>query len=246
MAPGTRVAVPFGSRREVGVVVGLSERPEHVDPAKVRPVLRALDPEPLLGTELLELTRWMARRYACSWGEALAAVLPATLKRERGTRQVLVVSAVPGVGPGELAQIEERFPKQHRLLRTLLELSGPVELREILRRLNLGESPARSLARKGWALIEKVPAAVDLSWGAPSARVRPETLSAGQSLALAALARPLEAGEAAAFLLQGVTGSGKTEVYLRLIEQALERGRGAIAVVPEICLLYTSPSPRDS
>jgi len=232
---GARVAVPFGSRREVGVVVGLADSCD-LDARKLKPVAALLDEEPVIDAELLELTRWMAGYYACSWGEALGAVLPSSLKRERGTRKRLVVEARDGVGESELEEILDRFPKQHRLLRTLLEIDEPIGLREITRQLNLSEAPARSLERRGWVRIERVECAPDPLLGPPVERTRPEKLSTGQADAIEAISAAVEARRYETFLLQGVTGSGKTEVYLRVIEGALALGRGAIVLVPEIAL----------
>ena len=70
---------------------------------------------------------------------------------------------VEGIGTAELQQLEESSPKQHRFLRTLLEIGQPVELRDLLRRLNLSDSPAKTLARRGWIVLEKI-AANDASW----------------------------------------------------------------------------------
>ena len=235
VVPGVRVAVPFGNRREVGVVVA-AEAQAPVDPQRVKPIQRVLDATPMVGSELLELTRYLADRYACSWGEALAAVLPASLRGERGTRKVLKVALVEGVGAGELAELEERFPKQHRLLRTLLEIGDEVELREILRKLGLSESPARTLQRRGWLRIRAVDHEADPLESADAGRSRPEALTEDQQRAVDTIRIALEVGQHRTYLLQGVTGSGKTEVYLRTIEDALARGRGAIVLVPEIAL----------
>jgi primosomal protein N' (replication factor Y) len=236
IVPGARVAVPFGCTREVGVVVGVSDTTD-VPAARLREVAECLDPEPVVGAELLALTRWMSERYACSWGEALAAVLPAPLKRESRPRRVLAVTATEGVGEAELEELAERFPKQHRALRTLLDIDGEIELRELCGRLNLSDSPVRSLQRRGWVDIHSVEAQPDELLGAAvETAARPERLSDEQRAAVDAILRRLDAGRAGSFLLQGVTGSGKTEVYLRAIERALELGRGAIVLVPEISL----------
>jgi primosomal protein N' (replication factor Y) len=234
LRPGMRVVVPFGRRREVGVVVSVEDQTD-VPAARIKAIAQVLDGEPVVGEDLLKLTRWLADYYACSWGEALAAVLPTALKREGGTRKVRMVSAAPGVGPEELADLEERFPKQHRLLRTLLEMGGETELRPLLGRLNVSDAPARTLERKGLLTTRHVEAWPDYLDGACAERPRHAQLSEHQDLAVQALTTSLEKG-GGTFLLRGVTGSGKTEVYLRLIEQALVMGRGAIVLVPEIAL----------
>jgi primosomal protein N' (replication factor Y) len=232
---GVRVAVPFGSRREVGVVVGISERCE-LEAGKVRRLAAVLDDEPVVDASLLELTRWIAGYYACSWGEALGAVLPASLKREQGARKKLFVSARAGVGAAELSEVVDRFPKQHRLLRTLIEVGEPVELRALTRQLNISEAPARSLERRGWVTIERLECSADPLLAPVPVKQRPQHLSQGQSDAVAAISGALEERRYETFLLHGVTGSGKTEVYLRVIERALACGRGAIVLVPEIAL----------
>ena len=233
--PGARVAVPFGPRREVGVVVGVEDDAGEAA-GRVKLLARVLDEDgPIVGEELLELTRWMAEEYACAWGEALAAVLPAGLKREHRRRTVNMAGAVEGVGEVELASLEEKFPKQHRLLRTLLDTGGDVELRDILRRLNLSDSAARTLERKGWIRIEKVVVESDALLTGSDDRPRHARLSEHQDAAVKRIRELLDGG-GGTVLLRGVTGSGKTEVYLRAIEAAREQDRGAIVLVPEIAL----------
>jgi primosomal protein N' (replication factor Y) len=234
--PGTRVVVPLGSLREIGVVVARSTSTD-IDPRKLKSVLRVLEERPLLSPELLELTRQVAANYACTWGEALHAILPAAFKREGGRRCVQRVRASPGVGTAELAQLEQGETKQHRLLRTLLELQDWIEVREVLRQLGLSESPLHSLRKKAWVELVRAEDHSDpLDDAPPADRVRPRVLSTAQQAAIETVSSAIRSGKSAAFLLEGVTGSGKTEVYLRSIECALELRRGAIVLVPEIAL----------
>ena len=232
---GTRVAVPFAGRRVVGVVVAVHDTSD-VPPKRLKPVARLLDEEPVVDSVLLDLAAWIAERYACSWGEALAAILPAPLKREAGSRRVVFVKASGGVGKAELTELEQRFPKQHRLLRTLVDIGEEVEARDLLRQLNLSESPLRTLERKGWVLTRKVVVRPDELLSSLADRPRHENLTDDQIKAIGQIVGAIDARKGATVLLWGVTGSGKTEVYLRAIEHALAAGRGAIVLVPEIAL----------
>ncbi|MAB79566.1 MAG: primosomal protein N' [Planctomycetes bacterium] len=236
--PGMRVAVPFGRQQKLGVVVRTKTESE-VDPKKLKEIVHVLDPEPVVDVELLGLTRWIAERYGCAWGEALAAVLPAPLKSARRRRRVAYIEAVRGSGDEALAKLEalgDRGEKQHRLLRTLLELSGRIELKSILRQLQLSDSPAKTLCKRGWVSIEYVEELPDVLAMSVDRKPRPKSLSQAQEEAIRTLTQRLDKGEDGTFLLHGVTGSGKTEVYLRAIEHALCMGKSAIVLVPEIAL----------
>jgi len=237
---GKRVAVGFGrgadARRQVGVVVDVSERCA-IDPAKVRPVTRVLDSEPVIDAELLGLTAWMAETYACAWGEALAALLPAPMKREGRRRRVRFLELLAEPDLAALDELEAKHPKQFRLLRMLREVGGRMELVELLRKTNLSDAPAKSLERRGIVRIDHVVPMSDPLWDdVPEVRPVHTNLSPGQAAAVTAMGAKLEAREGTIFVLQGVTGSGKTEVYLQVIQAALDLGRGAIIVVPEIAL----------
>jgi primosomal protein N' (replication factor Y) len=239
LAPGCRVAVPFGPKRMLGVVVAVLPAAA-VDTAelkgRLRAIERALDPGPIVDEDLLSLTRWMAEEYACAWGEALAAVLPAALKRERNRRTVVHAEAAPDIAPEVLEELETKAPKQHRLLRTLLDIDGGIELRDVLKRLNLSDAPAKGLVAKGLVKLEHVVVESDPLLTGRGDRPRHAALTGDQETAVGAITERITAGEQGAFLLQGVTGSGKTEVYLRAIEAAVEQGKGAIVLVPEIAL----------
>lgn len=234
---GVRVSVPFSGRREIGVVVG---QPESTDvPAnRLKSIHDVLDERPTVEPGMLELTRWIADYYACSWGEALAAALPAALKREGGRKTVAVYAPAPGVDASRLAELSgTALAKQHRVLRTLLEAGGPIPRVDLLKKLGVTDAPLRSLVKRGLAAVEHVVQAPDaLLAGGEGDRPRHASLTPDQQSAVEGLTAVLDERTFHPALLYGVTGSGKTEVYLRLIEAALERGLGAIVLVPEIAL----------
>lgn len=232
---GVRVAVPFGKLREIGVVTAIAPS-THVAAVRLREIERVLDEHSPVGVEMLDLARWIGVRYACSFGEALHAMLPAALKREGGRRRTRMLALARAIAADELEALARGHEKQHRLLRTLIEVGGSIEAADLLRRLNLSEAPVKSLVEKGMARIEWREGGVDVLETAVADRPRPARLSDEQAAAVEALCAAVEARKPAAFLLEGVTGSGKTEVYLSVIERALSMGRGAIVLVPEIAL----------
>ncbi|MBN1594345.1 primosomal protein N' [candidate division FCPU426 bacterium] len=225
---GQRVVVPLGTRALAGVVVGPgSLKPAHS--GKVKPILRRLDEKPALSREMLDLGKWMAKYYCCSWGEALAVMLPAYLPARK---QVLLrlSDKKPGSGPlPALAQDLLARLANGPLPRPALLQGHPEKARAVLRQLR----------RQGWIVGEKQDAP-DSHDGLPAAAgIQPEAplvLNPRQARALEKITDALGAGSFAGFLLHGVTGSGKTEVYLQAIAHALQRGRGAVLLVPEIAL----------
>lgn len=230
---GKRVVVPFGKKREVGVCVELP-RESKLPEQKLRDIDRVLDAVAILDTHLLDLTRWVAEYYICSWGEALAAVLPPALKRESERKTTIAVRLAPQALE-LMPSLEKKSPQQFRMLRWLREAGGPVELPELLRRTGLTISPYKTLLKKELVLAERVPL---LSEPIFIGKPQPSTLqlNEAQQSACNAIQESITAKRFEPFLLFGVTGSGKTEVYLRAMEAARKAGRGAIILVPEISL----------
>ena len=227
---GCRVRVPFGSRSVVGVVVGVG--PPEPGVAELRQAEAVLDPQPLLQGELLDSLRWLARYSHAPLGEVLATALPSALRRGEPLPDTHAWAwRLTEAGATGLARLRGR-PRQ---LADLLQIA----LLQTVERQALDEdqldtalddwrSAARALLKRG--LAERV--AVPASQCAPMPQPGP-VLNDEQAAALEALrARP----GFAAWLLDGVTGSGKTEVYLNAIADCLARGRQALVLVPEIGL----------
>ena len=231
---GVRVRVPFGRREEIGFCVGHPDRPE-VHP--VKEILRVLDETPLVLPSILRLTRWIARYYGCSWGEALQAAIPSGVRRGASSKTTRIASLLlpEAEARQEMELREERFPAQARVLDLLLSEGGEAPLRR-LRQAISSASPIRTLRRKGIIRIEEKETAADPYATSPPAPAKEIELTPDQQGILDPILHAVRSREYRPFLIHGVTGSGKTEIYIRAIQEGVRLGRGAILLVPEISL----------
>jgi primosomal protein N' (replication factor Y) len=234
IAVGKRVRAPFGrgDKAAVGYCVRLTDT---APPRQVKELLEVLDERRLLTDTLLRLTRWMADYYLCGWGQVLSAVVPAGARDRAGTRNLSFVEAVP---EAELPDPPpELTAKQAAVLEVLRKAGKPVELRQLARQAKCGSGPVEALVVKGMA--RRALRRIEQFNDAPTEEHEPQgpiTLNGDQQRAWEVLEPALHGGGFHAFLLHGVTGSGKTEIYLRAIEEVLRQGKEALVLVPEISL----------
>ena len=226
LEPGQRVRVPFGPSSRVGYLVALEER---TSIEKTRAIAELVDREPLVPGDLMLLARWIAGYYCCSLGEALQTMLPGGVRRAK-PRHVRVVVRT---GEGELPA---RAAKAKVLLEALVRCERPPAIGRLLEDAGASRAALKTLERAGLVRIEEHDLDEELEAHGPAGDEVPPTPEPDQERVLASVGPDLVAPRFRVHLLLGVTGSGKTEVYLRAIAETRERGRQAIVLVPEIAL----------
>ncbi len=241
---GCRVVVPLGPRKLTGVVLGESSD----DPGEAaREITRLIEDQPALSRELLDLGRWLADYYCAPIGEVLRTMLPLAGESRK--------SKLVGLTPEGL-QAAERFAASEKptdptvqVLRALVK--RPLNEAYLKHKLPGSAGVLQSLRKRGWLAVEDVIADRDRVRGDTPANgaivqsgeiIAARRLTEAQAEAVAAIKAAVEGGGFRTLLLHGITGSGKTEVYLRAIEHVLARGKSCLFLVPEISLTPAAAS----
>ncbi|QJR81462.1 primosomal protein N' [Alteromonas pelagimontana] len=230
LVPGLRVLVPFGNRELIGVVIKDAPRP--ASPEKIKPIKKIYDEQPVLDGLLLSLCHWLSQYYHHPVGEVAHTMLPVLLRKgESAQPQPMQFYKVANSVDVETLHTLKRAKKQYALIMALQE--SPLELS--LLREQYSASIINAVKEKGLIETFEKPASIeDKSWlGKLKIAERPVP-DPEQAIAVTAINQ--QTGKFAPFLLEGVTGSGKTEVYLQAIEPVLQAGKQVLILVPEIGL----------
>jgi len=226
--PGMRVRVPFGGHRfVVGVVMALAERSD-IPGQRLKPINATLDPQPVLSEGVLSLLSWAADYYHHPIGEVVAAALPSQVRKRGKTNLVGTCWVLTTSGESAGTELTRRAPVQRRVFEALKVSSKGLGARDLASLSPRWRSAIDRLVAAGW--VRATTSEPDI----PNPTVSPSPpLSEPQRAAVEAIA-----GSSGfhSFLLHGVTGSGKTEVYLQAISAVLSRGEQALLLVPEIGL----------
>ncbi len=232
---GARVVVPLGRSVVTAYIVGLTdEPPENLAEIDIKDAQTLVDSTPVCTPEILQLARWVADYYACPLGEVIKAALPPGMSPKRRDAKF--------AKPKLRRFVRLLQPTQQKLTETqlrvisTLESSGPMLLQSLLQSASVSASTISSLEKK--ALVEVYVEAIrrDPLADAGGVKSAEHTLTPAQSSVLQQIEQQVNSESYSAFLLHGVTGSGKTEIYMRAMDKALQLGRSAMMLVPEIAL----------
>ena len=238
LQPGMRVHVPLARRRRPTVGWCIETRIGNAGRKSLSDISEILDEEPLCDQPLVRLVTWMSRYYHAPPGQVFDALIPSSVRASAGTRQRTYLSPAPSTADETL--IEALPKKQQRALRALIACGRPLTASQLMVHAECTAAPINALRKKGLVTESKQR---EMSSGLSmrsqvndGEKTVAHALTEDQSKALKQIVAALDSGAARTLLLHGVTGSGKTEVYIRAIEHAVQFGRGAIVLVPEISL----------
>ncbi len=232
---GSRVRVPFRDKSALATVVAV---PEQSDAKGIRPIEAIIGDAPVLSEPLLELARWIGTYYCCPIETVMRSMLPQVIRRaEVGWKKQLFVQPARGVDETEFEKLRRRAPRQAELLAAISKLEKPIRAAELLRQTSLDNQTLRALVKRGLVELREEAVVRDPHGDEQFIATSNLVLNEEQTQVLNEVRQALDAPEnARPILLHGVTGSGKTEIYLQAIRTALDRGRTAIVLVPEISL----------
>jgi primosomal protein N' (replication factor Y) len=231
---GVRVKVPLGraNREMMGYCIGVETIRQSPDAFK--PITEVVDVEPLCTPRVLELMQWMSRYYLTPLGQVFEAAIPAGVRTSAGSRQRLVL--YPGGKAHQSNEVEKLPVKQQNVLRSLVLAGAGLTLDQLQQIAGCSTAPISSLREAGFIESRQERMLDELSWQTPQPALPPLALSADQRQALKQILEALDSGKQQTVLLHGITGSGKTEVYMQAIHEVITYGRQAIVLVPEISL----------
>ena len=235
VAVGSRIRVPFRDKSLLATVVAeLNESPAE----GIKPIEALIGEKPILSPSLVELARWMANYYCCPIETVMRSLLPQVIRKaEVGWKKQLFVSPARAATADEIEKLRKRAPRQAELLEAIAQLAQPIPAADLLRQTSLDNGTLRALVKRGFAELREQAVARDPHAAEQFIADTDLTMNEEQTAALKLIETALENPEThPPILLHGVTGSGKTEVYLQAIRATLARGKTAIVLVPEISL----------
>ncbi|MDR3624429.1 MAG: primosomal protein N' [Chlamydiales bacterium] len=232
---GMSVEVPVKGKLRRGFVFAVRSETQI---AKVLPIAAILSEQALISEELFDLALWMAKYYHAPLSKVIKCLLPASIREQIEPKEQLFITRV--LSKEELRssceKLRSKNPAQSAILDVMLNISKGILLTDLLEKTGLSRGPVDTLQKKGMIKVESIKAGTPLWIEEEYFKTKPKKLNAEQVSALEPILKSIQNHLFETHLLHGVTGSGKTEVYLQAISMALEQDKGVIMLIPEISL----------
>ncbi len=232
---GMHVEVPVRGHLRKGYIVTIKDECSF---SKVLPIHSVLSQDELINEELFELALWMSRYYATPLRQVIKRMLPASIRHNLAHKEQYVVARRLSKERLRMhcLELRETYPMQAAVLDVMLQTDKGILLTELIEKAKVSRSPVQTLVNKGWLHLARVQIDRSPLLGQEYFKTEAKTLNEAQASALEKISQTLSKKCFETHLLFGVTGSGKTEVYLQAIEKALRCSLGTIMLVPEISL----------
>ena len=239
---GKKVRIPFGKggREITGYVVGLSSEPK-IEEERIKPILAVEEQGMEIESRLISLAAWIARNYGSTMNQALKTVLPVKEKAAARERRYICLKADPKICDSLLNEyVRKHYRAKERLMRALLQ-KKILEYSSAIKEMKISPEVVRGFEKEELISVEK-----ERCYRTPLPRMlspeKPALLNEEQQQAVREILEEWDLEFSRPCLIKGVTGSGKTEVYMELIRHMLEQGRQVILLIPEIALTYQNVS----
>ena len=239
---GKKVRIPFGKggREITGYVVGLSSEPK-IEAERIKPILAVEEQGMEIESRLISLAAWIARNYGSTMNQALKTVLPVKEKAAARERRYICLKADPKICDSLLNEyVRKHYRAKERLMRALLQ-KKILEYSSAIKEMKISPEVVRGFEKEEFISVEK-----ERCYRTPLPRMlspeKPALLNEEQQQAVREILEEWDSEFSRPCLIKGVTGSGKTEVYMELIRHMLEQGRQVILLIPEIALTYQNVS----
>lgn len=236
--PGTPVEIPFGrgNRKIRGYVVEVTKEPEFA-PERIKPVSHVIREGIPIEGQLIALAAWMRENFGGTMNQALKTVLPVKQKTTEKEQRLIWLKPDPTAAKSLLGELQRKHQTARaRLLEALLEQS-PLPYETVTQKLNITVSVIRAMQERELIRVESI-----RSWRNPLDQMKKQgtvvTLNPAQQQIVTGIENGWRSGDGRPCLIHGVTGSGKTEVYMELIKSVLREGKQAIVLIPEIALTF--------
>ncbi len=237
LEPAMRVRVPLGRRRKLTTGWCVEIKLGSSAGRSLRDVGEILDDEPLCDRSLIRLVLWMSHYYLAPAGQVFDALIPSSVRGGAGTRERTYYTPHPSL----IDEVVRSLPEKQQLVaQSLIAASQPLTAAQLMVEAGCTKDPINRLTRKGLIQSDQrreMLAGMPIRWQlSDGEQEQSHSLTSDQAVALERIVSAIDSAAAKTLLLHGVTGSGKTEVYIRAIEHVVKFGRGAIVLVPEISL----------